>query len=137
MKKIIGLLILGLAVVGTVQWVGAFLHQHEFEEKLHDVAQQVDDANQQEIKRQVVAEGAKLHAEVALSDVAVSYAPTSDLGFAQRMVSGITSFQNYRATIKVDYTQRVLLMPLKRHAEASALIQSAGQPKRAQQPVPE
>ena len=137
MKKLIGLLILVLAAVGTVQWVGALLHQHEFEEKLHDVASQVEDSDHKEIKQQVVAEGGKLHVEVAPSDVDVGYAPTSDLGFAQRMVSGIGTFQNHRATIKVDYTQRVLFMPLKRHAEATALIESTGRAKRAQVPVPD
>ncbi len=132
MKNLIWLLILGLVVVGVVQWVGGALRRHDFEEKLHDVALRADDQNQDEIKRLVVAEGGKLHLQVAPSDVNVRYVPTSDLGFAQRMVSRIGTFQNHRATITVDYTQPVLLLRLKRHAEATALIESAATAKTPQ-----
>ena len=135
MKNIIWLLILGLVVVGLVQMVGGALRRHDFEGQLHDIALQVADKNHDEIKRQVVAEGSKLHLQVAPSEVNVQYAPTSDLGFAQRMVSGIGTFQNHRATIIVDYTQSILFIPVKRHAEGTALIESAAQAKRAQ-PMP-
>jgi hypothetical protein len=136
MKGLIVLGILVLLVVGAVQWVGASFRQHDFAEKLHDVASQVDKDNQEEIKRQVVAEGGKLHLKVAPSDVHIRYEPTPDLSYAQRFVSKIGSFQNHRATITVDYTQPVLVLSLKRHAEGTALIESVGQPKRAQ-PMPE
>ena len=132
MKNIIWLLILGLVVVGLVQMVGGALRRNDFEGKLHDVALQVGDKNHDEIKRQVVAEGSKLHLQVAPSEVNVQYAPTSDLGFAQRMVSRIGTFQNHRATIIVDYTQSILFIPVKRHAEGTALIESAATAKRGQ-----
>ncbi len=54
------------------------------------------------------------------------------MNFAQRMVSRVGTFQNYRATITVDYTQSILFIPIKRHGEGTALIQSAVTPKRAQ-----
>ena len=133
MKNIIWLLILGLVVVGLVQMVGGALRRVDFEEKLHDVALQVGDKNHDEIKRQVVAEGSKLHLQVAPSEVNVQYAPTSDLDFAQRMVSRIGTFQNHRATIIVDYTQSILFIPVKRHAKGTALIESAAKAKRAQE----
>jgi hypothetical protein len=133
MKNIIWLLILGLVVVGLAQMVGGALRRHDFEGKLHDVALQVADKNHDEIRRQVVAEGSKLHLQVAPSAVTVQYAPTSDLGFAQRMVSRVGTFQNHRATIIVDYTQSILFVPIKRHAEGTALIESAAQAKRAQE----
>ena len=136
MKNIIWLLILGLVVVGLVQMVGGALRRHDFEGELHDVALRVADKNHDEIKRQVVAEGSKLHLQVAPSEVNVQYAPTSDLGFAQRMVSSIGTFQNHRATIIVDYTQSILFIPVKRHAEGTALIESAAEAKRAQ-PMPD
>jgi len=136
MKNIIWLLIFGLAIVGVVQAVGGALRRHDFEAKLHDVALQVEDKNHDEIKRQVVAEGNKLHLQVAPSEVKVQYAPTSDLGFAQRMVSRVGTFQNHRATIVVDYTQSILFVPVKRHADGTALIESAATAKRAQ-PMPE
>jgi len=125
MKKLIVLVILILGVVGMIQWVGAWMRQHEFEEKLHDVALQVEDKNQDEIKRLVVAEGARLHLQVAPSDVNVRYSPTSDLGFAQRMVGKVGTFHNHRAIVTVDYTQPVLFVGHKRHVEARALIESA------------
>jgi hypothetical protein len=136
MKNIIWLLILGLVVVGSVQMVGGALRRHDFEGELHDVALQVADKNHDEIKRRVIAEGSKLHLQLAPSDINVQYAPTSDLGFAQRMVSSIGTFENHRAKIIVDYTQSILFIPVKRHAEGSALIESAATAKRAQ-PMPE
>jgi len=136
MKNLIWLAILGMIVVGLVQTVGGALRRHDFEGKLHEVALQVEEKNHDDIKRQVVAEGGKLHLQVTPSEVNVQYAPTSDLGFAQRMVSRIGTFQNHRATINVDYTQSILLIPVKHHAEGTALIESAAQAKRAQ-PMPE
>jgi hypothetical protein len=133
MKTIIWLLIFGLVVVGLSRWVGGTLSRHEFEEKLHDVALQVAEKNHDEIKRLVAAEGSKLHLQVAPSEVNVQYAPTSDLGFAQRMVSRIGTFQNHRATIVVDYTQSILFFPVKRHAKGTALIESPATAKRAQE----
>jgi hypothetical protein len=132
MKNIIWLLILGLVVVGLAQMVGGALRRVDFEGKLHDVALQVGDKNHDEIKRQVVAEGSKLHLQVAPSEVNVQYAPTSDMDYAQRMVSRIGTFQNHRATIVVDYTQSILFIPVKRHAKGTALIESAAQAKRSQ-----
>src|SRR4029077_17703874 len=132
MKNIIWLLILGLVVVGLVQMVGGALRRHDFEGGLHDVALQVADNNHDEMKRQVVAEASKLRLQVAPSEVNVQYAPTSDLGFAQRMVSGIGTFQNHRATIIVDYTHPILFIPVKHHAEGTPLIESEAQAKRAQ-----
>ena len=108
----------------------------DFEGKLHDVASQVSEKNHDEIKRQVVAEGSKLHLQVDPSEVNVQYAPTSDMTYAQRMVSRVGTFQNHRARIIVDYTQSILFFPVKRHAEGSALIESAATAKRAQ-PMPE
>jgi hypothetical protein len=136
MKSVIWLLILGLVVVGLVQMIGGALRRGEFEGKLHDIALNVSEKNYDEIKRQVVAEGSKLHLQVAPSEVDVQYAPTSDLGFAQRMVSRIGTFQNHRATITVDYTQPILFVGVKRHAKGTALIESAAEAKRAQ-PMPE
>ena len=136
MKTIIWLLIVGLVVVGLTQTIGGAFRRAEFAEKLHDVAFQVEDKNHDDIKRQVVAEGSKLHLQVTPSEVNVQYVPTTDLGFAQRMVSSIGTFQNHRATIVVDYTQSILFFPVKRHAKGSALIESAAQAKRAQ-PMPE
>jgi hypothetical protein len=136
MKNIIWLLILGLVIVGLVQMVGGTLRRYDFQEKLHDVAAQVGDGNQDEIKRKVVAEGSTRHLQVAPSDVNVQYAPTSDLTYAQRMVSRIGTFQNHRATITVDYTQSILFIPVKHHAKGTALIESAATAKRAQ-PMPE
>jgi hypothetical protein len=133
MKNIIWLLILGLVVVGLAQMVGGALRRVDFDGKLHDVASQVEDKNHDEIRRQVVAEGSKLHLQVAPSEVSVQYAPTSDLTYAQRMVSRVGTFQNHRATIIVDYTQSILFIPVKRHAKGTALIQSAAQAKRAQE----
>ena len=132
MKNIIWLLMLVLVVVGVVQMVGGTLRRHDFESKLHDIAEQVEEKNHDEIKRQVVAEGGKLHLQVVPSEVNVQYAATSDLGFAQRMVSRIGTFQNHRATIIVDFKQSILFVPVKRHAEGTAIIESAAQPKRAQ-----
>ena len=132
MKTIIWLLILGLVVVGLMQTIGGALRRQEFEGKLHDVALQATDKNHDEIKRLVVTEGAKLNFQVAPSEISVQYAPTSDLSFAQRMVSGIGTFKNHRATINVDYTQSILFIPVKRRAKGTALIQSAAQVKRAQ-----
>jgi hypothetical protein len=131
MKNIIWLLILGLLVVGLVQLVGGALRRVDFEGKLHDVALQVGDKNHDEIKRQVVAKGSKLP-QVAPSEVNVQFAPTSDMNFAQRMVSRIETFLNHRATIIVDYTQSILFIPVKRHAKGTALIESAAQAKRSQ-----
>jgi len=111
--------------------VGGALRRVDFDEKLHDVALQVGGNNHDEIKRKVVAEGSKLNLQVAPSEVNVDYAPTSDMDFAQRMVSRIGTFQNYRATIVVDYTQSILFIPLKRHAKGTALIKSAAEAKRA------
>ncbi len=136
MKNIIWLLILGLAVIAVVQLVGGTLRGYDFQEKLHDVALQVEEKNHDEIKRQVVAEGSKRHFQVTPSDVNVEYGPTSDLTYAQRMVSRVGTFQNQRATIVVDYTQSILFVPVKRHARGTALIQSAATAKRAQ-PMPE
>jgi len=133
MKTIIWLVILGLVTVGLVQTIGGALHRVDFESKLHDIALQVGDKNQDEIKRQVVAEGRKFHLQIAPSEVNVQYAPTSDLTFAQRMVSRIGTFQNHRATIIVDYTQPILFFPVKRHVQGTALIESAAQAKRAQE----
>ncbi len=133
MKNIIWLLILGLVVAGVVQMIGGALRRHDFEEKLHDVALRVAEKNHDEIKRQVVAEGSKLHLQVAPAEVNVQYAPTSDMTYAQRMVSRIGTFQNHRATIVVDYTQSVLFIPVKRQAKGSALIESPAQAKRAQE----
>ncbi len=132
MKNIIWLLILGLVVVGLVQMVGGALRRADFEGNLHDVALQVRDKNHDEIKRQVVVAGSKRQLQVAPSEVNVQYAPTSDLSFAQRMVSRVGTFQNHRATIFVDYTQSILFIPVKRHAKGTALIQSTAQAKRAQ-----
>lgn len=136
MRNLVWLLILGLVIVGLTQIIGGALRRADFEGKLHDVALQVGEQNHDEIRRKVVAEGSKLHLQVAPSEVNVQYAPTSDLGFAQRMVSRIGTFQNHRATIVVDYTQSILLIPIKRHAQGTALIESAAQAKRAQ-PMPE
>jgi hypothetical protein len=136
MKNIIWLLILGLVVVGLAQMVGGALRRVDFDGKLHDVALQVEDKNHDEIKRQVVAEGSKLHLQVAPSEVNVQYAPTSDMNYAQRMVSRVGTFQNHRATIVVDYTQSILFIPVKRHAKGTALIESAARAKRAQE-IPE
>jgi hypothetical protein len=136
MKIIIWLLILGLVVVGLAQAVGGALRRVDFDGKLRDVASQVEEKNHEDIKRQVVAEGSKLHLQLTPSEVAVQYAPTSDMDYAQRMVSRIGTFQNYRATITVDYTQPILFIPIKRHTQVSALIKSAAQAKRAQ-PMPE
>ena len=136
MKNIIWLLILGLVVVGAVQMIGGALHRHDFEDKLHEIALQVEDKNQDQIKREVVAEGSKLHLQVAPSEVNVQYAASADLGFAQRMVSRIGTFENHRATIIVDYKQSILFIPVKRHAQGTALIESAAQAKRAQK-IPE
>ncbi len=136
MKTVIWLLILGLLVVGLVQMVGGALRGHDFQEKLHDVALQVGENNHDEIKRQVVAEGSKLRFQVEPSGVTVHYAPTSDMNYAQRMVSRIGTFQNHRATITVDYTQSILFIPFKHHAKGTALIESAAKAKRAQ-PMPE
>ena len=132
MRKIVWLLIFGLVVVGLAQMVGGALRRVDFEGKLHDVALQVREQNHDEIKRRVVAMGGKLHLQVAPSAVDVQYAPTSDLDFAQRMVSRVGTFENYRATIVVDYTQSILFIPVKRHAQGTALIESAAQPRRAQ-----
>jgi hypothetical protein len=132
MKTIIWLLILGLLVVGLAQMISGALHRVDFDGKLHDVALQVRDKNHDEIKRQVVVEGSKLHLQVAPSGVDVQYAPTSDMNYAQRMVSRVGTFHNYRATIVVDYTQPILFIPVKRHAEGTALIESAAQAKRTQ-----
>ena len=117
MKNIIWLLILGLLVVGLVQMVGGALRRVDFEGKLHDVALQVGDKNHDAIMRQVVADGSKLHLQLAPSEVNVQYAPTSDMDYAHRMVSRIGTFQNHRATIVVDYTQSILFIPVKRHAK--------------------
>jgi hypothetical protein len=136
MKNLVWLLILGLVVVGLVQGIGGALRRVDFEGKLHDVALQVGEKNHDDIKRQVVAEASKLHLQVAPSEVNVQYAPTSDMNYAQRMVSRVGTFQNHRATIVVDYTQSILFVPVKRHARGTALIESAAQPKRAQ-PMPE
>jgi hypothetical protein len=136
MKNIIWLLLLGLVIVGVTQLIGGALRRVDFQEKLHDVALQVGDKNHDDIKRQVIAEGSKYHLEIAPSDVTVDYAPTSDMDYAQRMVSRIGTFQNYRATIVVDYSQPILFIPIKRHAKGTALIKSAAQAKRAQ-PMPE
>ncbi len=133
MKNLIWLLILGLVVVALVQLIGGALRRVDFEEKLHDVASQVGEKNHDDIKQRVVAAGSKLHLLVSPSEVNVQYEPTSDLGFAQRMVSRIGSFQNHRATIVVDYTQSILFIPVKRHAKGTALIESAAQAKRAQE----
>ncbi len=132
MKIVIWVLIPVLLLVGTVQMVGGTLRRHDFESRLHDIATQVEERNHDDIKRQVVAEGSKMHFQVASSGVNVQYAATSDLGYAQRMVSGIGTFENHRATIIVDYTQSILFVPIKRHAEGTALIESAARPKRAQ-----
>jgi hypothetical protein len=132
MKNLIILLILGLLITGIVQMVGGTLHRHDFADKLHDIAAQVEDNNRDEIKREVIAEAGKLHFQVAPAGINIQYAPTSDLGFAQRMVSGIGTFQNHRATIIVDYTQSILFVPVKRHAEGTALIESRAEAKRAQ-----
>jgi hypothetical protein len=134
MKSIIWLLLLGLVVVGVAQTIGGALHRYDFEERLHDVALRVGAKNHDEIKQQVVAEGSKLHLRVAPSEVKVEYAPTSDLVFAQRMVSRIGTFQNHRATIEVDYTQSILFVPVKRHAKGTAVIESAAQAKRPEMP---
>jgi hypothetical protein len=123
-------------VVGLVQTIGGALRRQDFEGQLHDVALQVEDKNHDEIKRLVVAEGSKRHLQIAPSEVDVQYAPTMDMGFAQRMVSRIGTFQNHRATIIVDYTQPILFIPVKRHAKGTALIESAAKAKRAQ-PMPE
>ncbi len=136
MKDLVWLLILGLVVIGAVQGIGGALRRVDFEGKLHDVALQVGEKNHDEIKRQVVAEGSKLHLQVAPSEVEVQYAPTSDMTYAQRMVSRIGTFQNHRATITVDYTQSILFIPFKHHAKGTALIESAAKAKRAQ-PMPE
>jgi hypothetical protein len=136
MKNIIWLCILGLVVLGLVQTIGGALRRNDFQTGLHDVALKVDDKNHDEIKRLVVAEGSKLHLQVTASEVTVQFAPTSDLNFAQRMVSRVGTFQNHRARIIVDYTQPILFIPVKRHAEGTALIESAAQAKRAQ-PMPE
>ena len=133
MKNIIWLLILGLVVVWLAQMVGGALRRHDFEAKLHDVALQVAEKNHDDIKRQVVVEGSRLRLQVVPSEVNVQYAPTSDLGFAQRMVSRIGTFQNHRATIIVDYTQSILFVPVKHQAKGTALIESAAQAKRAQE----
>jgi len=132
MKTIIWLLILGLVVVGLVQMIGGAFRRVDFEGKLHDVALQVEEKNHDDIKRLVVAEGSKLHLQVAPSEVEVQYAATSDMNYAQRMVSRIGTFHNHRATIVVDYTQPILFIPVKRHAKGTALIESAAQPIRAQ-----
>ncbi len=132
MKNLVWLLILGLVIVGLTQIIGGALRRADFEGKLHDVALQVGEQNHDEIRRKVVAEGSKRHLQVAPSEVNVQYAPTSDLGFAQRTVSRIGTFQNHRATIVVDYTQSILFIPIKRHAQGTALIESAAQAKRAQ-----
>ena len=136
MKAFIWLVILGIGVVALVQTIGGALRRQEFEGKLHDIALTVSDKNHDDIKRLVVAEGSKLHLQVAASGVDVQYAPTSDMNYAQRMVSRIGTFQNHRATIQVDYTQPILFIPVQRHGKASALIESAATAKRAQ-PMPE
>ena len=136
MKNIIWVLILGLLLVASVQMIGGVLHRHDFEDKLHEIALQVEDKNHDEIKREVISEGNKLHVQIAPSEVNVQYGASSDLGFAQRMVSGIGTFQNHRATIIVDYKQSILFIHVKRHAEGTALIESAAQAKRAQK-IPE
>jgi hypothetical protein len=133
MKNLIWLLILGLVVVGAVQMVGGALRRNDFQEKLHDVASQVGEKNHDEIKRQVVAEGGKLHLQVDPSEVNVQYAATSDMTYAQRMVSRVGTFQNHRATILVDFTQSILFFPVKHHAKGTALIQSAATAKRSQE----
>lgn len=133
MKNFVWLLILGLFVVGVVQAIGGALRRVDFDEKLHGIAMQVEANNHDQIKRDVVAEAGKLHLHVAPSNVDVKYVPTSDLGFAQRMVSPVGTFQNHRATIAVDYTQSILFFPIKRHAKSTALIESVARPKRAQQ----
>ena len=127
MKKLIGVVILALVVASLVQWGIAWMRQHEFAERLHEVALKVEERNHDEIKQIVIAEGAKLHVRVATSDVDVRYGPTSDLSYAQRMVSRIATFDNHRATITVDYTQPVLFIPFKRHVETTALIESAAE----------
>lgn len=136
MKNIVWLLIFGLVVVGSVQMIGGALRRQDFDGKLHDVATEVADNNHDDIKRRVAAEGSKLHLKVETSEVRVQYAPTSDLTYAQRMVSRVGTFQNHRARIIVDYTQPILFIPVKRHTEVTALIQSAAQATRAQ-PMPE
>ena len=136
MKNLIWLLILGLMIAGVVQMIGGALHREEFQGKLHDIALQVGDTNHDDIKKQVVAESAKLHLQIASSEVSVHYEPTSDMNYAQRMVSRVGTFQNHRAIIVVDYNQPILFVPVKRHAKATALIESAAQAKRAQ-PMPE
>jgi len=57
----------------------------------------------------------------------VRYGPTSDLSYTLRMGSRIATFNNDRATITVDYAQPVLFIPLKRHVEATALIESGAE----------
>ena len=132
MKTLIGVVILALVVASLVQWGIAWMRQHEFEERLHEVAMKVEERNHNEIKQIVIAEGAKLHVRVATSDVNIRYGPTSDLSYTQRMVSRIATFDNHRATITVDYTQPFLFIPFKRHVATTALIESAAEASRQQ-----
>lgn len=136
MKNLIWLLILALVVVGAAQMVKGALRRVDFAKKLHAIAMQVMEKNHDEIKREVVGIGTELQLQFGLSDVKVQYAPTSEMNFAQRMVSRVGTFRNHRATITVEYAQPVLFITLKHTTKATALIESAAEARRLQK-IPE
>ena len=129
MKKWIAIGIAGLLLVAIVQWIIAALQQNDFQQQIHEWALKVNGTNDSEIKSGLIEAAQKINATVRAEDIRISFAPTDKVSYPQKLVGKIATFENYAATITVEYLQPILWIPFSHRAESWALIQSSSKMK--------
>lgn len=109
MNKGVGIFLLILVLGGlfAYQTAKAFWLKNELAEKIVTLLPQMSKTNQTEIRDQVIAEAKTRSIELSPDDVLVSYEPTEDQKYAQKFVSKLATFENYKATIVVKTATRV------------------------------
>ena len=71
-------------------------------EKIDSLLPQLGKTNQTEIHDQIVSAARTLGLELSPEQVKITYEPTTETNFAQRVVSPLATFENYRASAVVN-----------------------------------
>lgn len=109
MKQLI-IVVLIVAAIGfvAVNFGEVKTNQVDFERVVGERLEMVELNNADAVRTQLVKDAKKYKFDLKPSDILVKYERTEDQKYAQGFVAGLAEFENWRATIELNYTSHLL-----------------------------
>lgn len=122
-----GLIVVCL-IVGAIGYVAVNFgkvktNQADFERIVSQRVDMVESNNADAVRSRLVEDARRYGFDLDPSHILIDYRRTEDQTYAQGFVGGIAEFENWRATIELDYTSYLLGFAMHRQVTGSKIRQ--------------